>query len=95
MFAFVFKLLGFQFAQGNFEAVEIPYGSTNIFLWYRGAIDDLGVGFVLFPFLCGYSIMAFARARISRVGLAVAMFGIQLILYPFYSSCLLYTSRCV
>jgi hypothetical protein len=85
MFASFAKILGTEFYQGNYEIVEIPFGSTNIFLWYRGAIEDFGYGFIIFPLLCGYSIKSFGNRHRSRIGLVAVMFGIQLILYPFYS----------
>jgi hypothetical protein len=85
MFAFVNKLMGSRFAQGNFEQIELPMGLTNIFLWYRGAMEDFSYLFVIFPMLCGYSVNSLGSHRPSRVEVLLSMFGLQLILYPFYS----------
>lgn len=85
MFAFLNKLMGQQFVSGNFEQIEVPMGLTNIFLWYRGAIEDFGYFFVIFPLLCGYSIHSLASHRPGRLEILASMFGVLLILYPFYS----------
>ncbi len=86
MFAFVDKLLGVEFFQGNYEEISTPVGYTNIFLWYRGAIEDFGYAFLIFPVLCGYSIFSLSSSAPNRFELFWAMFGVQLILYPFYST---------
>lgn len=85
MFAFVNKMFGMEFVQGNFDQIELPMGFTNIFLWYRGAMEDFSYAFVIFPILCGYSVYSLGSRSPSRLEVLLTMFGVQLILYPFYS----------
>ena len=86
MFGFVTKLFGNEFAQGNYEEIATPVGTTNIFLWYRGAIEDFGKLFLVYPVLCGYTSRALSARTPSRFEVLILLFGVQLILYPFYST---------
>lgn len=85
MFGAVAKLMGRTFLQGNYDPINTKFGSTNIFLWYRGAIEDIGPLFGIYDFLCGYSTIALANRNPNRLETLACMFGIQLIIFPFYS----------
>lgn len=82
-FTFAFKLLGANVPQGMYELIDTSVGETNVFLIYRGLIDDFGlVGAALLLFAFGFSIMYHSIKTPGPLGYLFLRVALLLVLFP-------------
>jgi oligosaccharide repeat unit polymerase len=85
-FASFFKILGVYVPQGLWEGVSTSFGETNLFLIYRGMLEDFGIiGATCLMFVLGFAIVQGSLGRPSFIRYLFLRFALLMVMFPLYS----------